>query len=116
MDRRANPDAKLTARQLATALGVSPQLVNRWHTDGYLNHNGERVYLPSVGRNWKGHRLFRYLDGAIAEAVTRQSPKSFRKPLRRPATGPNSWAERDRKQPTASRPQQNQDTTLTPTY
>ncbi|MET8278262.1 hypothetical protein [Micromonospora sp. NPDC005174] len=75
----ANPDAKLTAAQLALALNVTPQLVNTWHTDGYLT-NGERVYLPEAGRNWKGHRLFRYLDGAKAEAATRQSPRSFRKP------------------------------------
>ncbi|WP_433460713.1 hypothetical protein [Micromonospora sp. CA-248212] len=75
----ANPDAKLTAAQLALALGVTPQLVNTWHTDGYLT-NGERVYLPEVGRNWKGHRLFRYLDGAKAESATRRSPRSYRKP------------------------------------
>jgi hypothetical protein len=96
----ANPNAELTARQLAAALDVTPQLVNRWHTDGYLNRAGERVYLAAVGRNRLGHRLFRYLDGAIAEAATRQSPKSYRKPVRRPASGAGSWAERDHK-PTA---------------
>lgn len=85
----ANPDAKLTARQLAHALGVTPQLVNTWHTDGYLTPTGERVHLPEVGRNWKGHRLYRYLDGAKAEAATRRSPKSFRKPR-------GQWAELDR--------------------
>lgn len=79
----ANPDAKLTAAQLALALNVTPQLVNTWHTDGYLNADGERVHLPEAGRNWKGHRLFRYLDGAKAEAATRRSARSYRKP--RPA-------------------------------
>lgn len=90
----ANPNAKLTARQLGLALGVSPQLINRWHTDGYLTAKGERVYLPEVGRNWKGHRLFRYLDGAKAEAATSKSPKSYRNPR------VVDWAALDRK-PTA---------------
>lgn len=89
MRQTADPNAKLTARELATALGVSPQLVNRWHTDGYLNRDGERVFLPLADRDWRGHRRFRYLDGAKAEAATRRSPKSFRK-LR-------DWAALDRK-------------------
>ncbi|MEV1013761.1 hypothetical protein AB0I89_23710 [Micromonospora sp. NPDC049801] len=88
----ANPDAKLTAAQLALALGVTPQLVNTWHTDGYLNADGERVYLTEAGRNWKGHRLFRYLDGAKAESATRRSPRSYRKP--RPG---RDWDALDRK-------------------
>ncbi|WP_431728600.1 hypothetical protein [Verrucosispora sp. TAA-831] len=87
----ANPDAKLTARQLALALGVTPQLVNTWHTDGYLTPGGDRVYLPEAGRNWKGHRQFRYLDAAKAEAATRRSARSHRKP--RTA---EEWAETDR--------------------
>lgn len=87
----ANSEAKLTARELATVLGVSPQLVNTWHRDGYLNAAGERVHLPEVGRNWRGHRLFRYLDGARAEAATRRSPRSFRK------TDRTDWAALDRK-------------------
>lgn len=92
MRQTADPNAKLTARELGLALGVSPQLVNRWHTDGYLNADGERVYLVEAGRNWRGHRQFRYLDGAKAEAATRRSPKSYRKPRdwaalnRKPAT------------------------------
>ncbi|MBM0235947.1 hypothetical protein JNW88_00395 [Micromonospora sp. ATA32] len=85
----ADPNAKLTAKELAVALGVSPQLVNRWHTDGYLNRDGERVFLSEAGRSWRGHRLFRYLDGAKAEGATRRSPKSFRKP--------RDWAALDRK-------------------
>jgi hypothetical protein len=89
----ADPEAKLTARELATALKVSPQLVNTWHRDGYLNGDGERMFLPEAGRNWRGHRLFRYLDGARAEAATRRSPRSFRK-SGRPAT---DWAALDRK-------------------
>lgn len=86
-----DPDTRLTAKELALALGVSPQLVNRWHTDGYLNRDGEHVYLPMADRNRRGHRRFRYLDGARAEAATRRSPKSFRKP--------NGWAEVNRKPP-----------------
>ena len=82
MGPTANPDAELTARELATALGVSPQLVNRWHTYGWLNADRERVYLPEAGRNRKGERLFRYIDGVRAEAATRRSPKSYRKPRR----------------------------------
>lgn len=89
----ANLDAKLTARELGLALGVTPQLVNRWHTDGYLDRDGERVWLPEAGRNWRGHRLFRYLDGAKAEAATRRSPKSFRSGSR----DTSGWAELDRK-------------------
>jgi hypothetical protein len=89
----ADPGAKLTACELATALGVSPQLVNRWHTVGYLAGDGERVFLAEAGRNWRGHRLFRYLDGARAEAATRRSPRSFRK-SGRPAA---DWAALDRK-------------------
>lgn len=89
MRPNADPDAKLTATELAVAVGVSPQLVNRWHTDGYLNADGERVFLPLADLNWRGHRRFRYLDGAKAEAATRRSPKSFRKP--------RDWAALDRK-------------------
>lgn len=89
----ADPQAKLTARELATVLKVSPQLVNTWHRDGYLNGDGERMFLPEAGRNWRGHRLFRYLDGAKAEAATRRSPRSFRKPGR-PGV---DWAALDRK-------------------
>lgn len=89
MRQTADPNAKLTARELAVALGVSPQLVNTWHTDGYVNRDGERVFLPMVDRNWKGHRRFRYLDGAKAEAETRRSRHSFRKP--------RDWAALDRK-------------------
>lgn len=85
----ADPNAKLTAAELAAALGVSPQLVNRWHTDGYLNRDGDRVFLPLADRNWRGHRRFRYIDGAKAEAATRRSPKSYRKP--------RDWAALDRK-------------------
>jgi hypothetical protein len=88
----ADPNAKLTAKELATALGVSPQLVNRWHTDGYLDAAGQRVFLAEADRNWRGHRRFRYLDGAKAEAATRRSPKSFRKPRR-----VGDWAALDRK-------------------
>ena len=89
MRQTANPDAKLTARELALALGVSPQLVNTWHTDGYVNRDGVRVYLPLADRNWQGHRRFRYIDGAKAEAATRRSPHSVRKP--------RDWAALDRK-------------------
>lgn len=81
----ADPDTPLTAKELALALGVSPQLVNRWHTDGYLNRDGEHVCLPMADRNRRGHRRFRYLDGARAEAATRRSAKSFRKPPAGPA-------------------------------
>lgn len=87
----ADPHAKLTAAQLGQVLGVSPQLVNYWHTDGYLTPDGERAHLPEAGRNWKGHRLFHYIDGAKAEAATRRSEKSFRKPRR------TDWADLDRK-------------------
>lgn len=79
MQAGADPDAKLTARELALALGVTPQLVNTWHTTGYMNRDGVRVYLPEVGRNRKGHRQFRYIDGVRAEACTRRSPSSYRK-------------------------------------
>lgn len=89
MRQTADPDAKLTAAELGKVLGVSAQLVNRWHTEGYLNRDGVRVFLPMVDRNWRGHRRYRYLDGAKAEAATRRSPKSYRK--RR------DWAALDRK-------------------
>ncbi|MFG1659064.1 hypothetical protein ACGFIY_21280 [Micromonospora chersina] len=92
MRQTADPDAKLTAAELGKALGVSAQLVNRWHTEGYLNRDGMRVFLPMADRNWRGHRRFRYLDGAKAEAATRRSPKSYRKQ--------RDWAALDRK-PTA---------------
>lgn len=90
--RFADPNALLTARQLAQALSVLPQLVNRWHTKGYLNAAGERVYLTEAGRNDKGERLFRYIDAAIAEATTGNSAKSYRKVSKRRGT----WAELDR--------------------
>lgn len=92
-----NPNAELTAKQLAFVLGVSPQLVNHWHTDGYRTPDGQHVHLPEAGRNRQGHRLFRYLDGAKAEAATRQSPKSYRKPGRSVA----DWAALDRKPSTS---------------
>jgi phytoene/squalene synthetase len=90
MGPAANPDAELTARELATALGVSPQLVNRWHTYGWLDADRNRVYLAEVGRNRKGERLFRYIDGVRAEAATRRSPKSYRKPR-------GGWSDLNRK-------------------
>lgn len=78
--RQPNPDAKLTARQLATVLGVSPQLVNRWRTFGWIDPvTKERRYLQVADRNTVGDRRYRYLDGAQAEAATRKSDKSFRK-------------------------------------
>lgn len=77
--RFADPNALLTARQLAEALGVTQQLVNYWHTDGYLNAAGERVFLDSPKRNRKGARLFRYIDAAVAEATTGASAKSYRR-------------------------------------
>lgn len=68
------PGDAVTATQFARELGFNRSVVNTWVTRGYLDEDGERVYVKARGRIWQQGRwvpVYLWKDLTAAEKATR---------------------------------------------
>lgn len=65
----------ITATEAARRLQVTVAAVTNWATRGYRSETGEKVVLPVRGLNERGHKLYRFIDVALAERATREHAK-----------------------------------------
>jgi predicted DNA-binding transcriptional regulator AlpA len=59
MNRRRDPDELLSRKELASALGVSTRLVDKWIHDGT---GPKATMLPSGIRRWRWRDVLLWLD------------------------------------------------------
>lgn len=72
------PGDAVTAAQFVKEIGYDVSVVSRWTTRGYLNEDGERVYVKPSGRIWSRGRwvaVYLWKDLGAAEKATRGRAK-----------------------------------------
>lgn len=75
-------DAILPAATCARIVGVSPPLLQRWRTKGWIDpQTGARRYLTAATVTPTGRPLYRLGDARQAERDTWRNPRSHRLPL-----------------------------------
>jgi hypothetical protein len=68
---RETLESLLSTTDAASIAGVSVAAVSNWRERGYLNCNGERVYLEPAGYDRRNRPMYRWIDIAKAEHATR---------------------------------------------
>jgi len=63
--------ASYTASQAAARFAVTRPTIYMWETRGWLDHNGQRRHLTTIGHTTDGTRLFDEAELVQAEQQTR---------------------------------------------